>query len=185
MIEDTLKNFGEKSKKTIDVLGSKLATFRTGRATVALVENLMIDSYGTKMPLKSVASISVPETKVILLQPWDKTNIPAIEKALLTSDLGGSPQTEESIIRVVIPPLTGERREEYKKLVKQEVERSKVVVRSHRKDAINEIKAKKENKELSEDEEKRAKDVLQKEVEKQMKLIEDILSKKLEDLNQV
>ena len=145
MIDDVIKSFKEKSRKTIEAFSSKLATFRTGRANPALVENLMVES----------------------------------------SDLGLTPQTEDDVIRVIVPSLTGERREEYKRLVKQEAEKSRVTIRSHRKNAMDEIKFLKDEKEISEDEEKRAKNKLQEEVGNQTQEIDRLLEKKLEELEQI
>lgn len=185
MIDNILKIFKENCEKAIDAFSEKLATFHTGRANSALVENLMVETYGTKMPLKSLASISVPETKLIVIQPWDRNSIVAIEKAILTSNLGLSPQTEGNIIRVIIPPLTGERRVEYQRLVNKEAERSRIVVRNYRRQAMDEIKQKKDNKELSEDEEKRAKEMLQKEVDLQIGKIDKMLEQKLTELEEI
>lgn len=185
MIDDVLQDFTQKSIKTIEAFTNKLSTFRTGRAAPSLVENLMVESYGTKMALKSVASISIPEPKMILLQVWDRTNIPAVEKAIHTSDLGLSPQTEDDLIRVIIPALTGERRDEYKKLVKQEAEKSRIAIRGHRRESVDMFKELKDAKELSEDEEKRARDLLQDEVDKQINEVEVLLENKLEALDQV
>jgi len=174
MITDAIATFNDNSSKAIKAFIDKLSTFRTGRATSSLVENLMVDTYGTKMPLKSLSSISIPDPKIIMLQPWDRNNIPFIEKAILTSNLGLTPQTEGNIIRVVVPALTGERREEFKKLVKQESENSRVTIRGFRKEAMDEIKLKKESKELSEDEETRAKNE-----------IDSLLNKKITELDQI
>ena len=145
----------------------------------------MVDTYGTKMPLKTLSSISVPDPKIIMLQPWDRNNIPFIEKAILTSNLGLTPQTEGNIIRVIVPALTGERRDEFKKLIKQESENSRVTIRGFRKEAMDQIKTKKESKKLSEDEENRAKEQLQKEVDGKIQEIDELLIKKLTDLDQI
>ncbi|KKP69489.1 MAG: Ribosome-recycling factor [candidate division CPR3 bacterium GW2011_GWE2_35_7] len=185
MITDAIATFNDNSSKAIKAFIDKLSTFRTGRATSSLVENLMVDTYGTKMPLKSLSSISIPDPKIIMLQPWDRNNIPFIEKAILTSNLGLTPQTEGNIIRVVVPALTGERREEFKKLVKQESENSRVTIRGFRKEAMDEIKLKKESKELSEDEETRAKNELQKEVDARIEEIDSLLNKKITELDQI
>ena len=185
MIQDILSTLEANSKKAIESFIEKLGTYRTGRASASLVENLMVDSYGTKMALKSVASIAVPEPKLIILQPWDRSNITAIEKAILTSNLGLSPQTEDAIIRVIVPPLTGERREELKKLVKQEAEKARVTIRQYRKESMDEVKAKKEAKDLTEDDERKAKDLVQKEIDLQVTKIEELLNRKLADLEQV
>ena len=185
MIDDVLSLFNSQSEKTISAFTQRLGTFRTGRASTALVENMLVDSYGTKMPLKSLASISVPEAKMILVQPWDRNNIVAIEKAILTSDLGLSPQTEGGLIRIIVPPLTGERREEFKRLIKQEAENARVSIRGHRKVAMDLIKSKKEAKELTEDQEEKAKESLQTAVDAQIAMVDSLLTKKLTELDQV
>jgi ribosome recycling factor len=185
MVILVLDEFKQKSAKSLEAFVNKLGSFRSGRANPSLVENLMVDSYGSKMPLRSLATISAPEAKMLLLQVWDRTNIPAIEKAILTSDLGLSPQTEGEIIRLIVPALTGERRDEYKKLVKQEAEKIRVAIRGHRKEAIDSLKELEENKEITQDDEKRGKDQLQKEVDKENEKIEVLLTKKVEELNQV
>ena len=184
-MDSFLADFRNKSLATIEVYSNKLATYSTGRAHPSLIENLMVEVYGSKMNLKSLATISAPEAKLLIIQPWDRNNIVNIEKAIMMSDLGLSPQTEDQLIRVIVPALTGEKREEYKKLVKQEAEKARVAVRGHRRDAMDELKLSKEEKLISEDEETREKDNLQKEVDLQIQNIDEILEKKINDLDQI
>ena len=148
----------------IDYLKSELATIRTGRAHATMVEDLLVEAYGQKMRLKELAGITVPDPSLILLNPWDKSVLPAIEKAVRESKLGLSPVVDEEVIRVPVPPLSEERRLEFVKLVKNQVEEARQKVRASRQEAIEEIRRQEKDKEISEDEKFR----LQKEIQKQV-----------------
>ena len=145
-----------KMSKTISVYKEELLGIRAGRANPALLDKITVDYYGQVTPLKQVGSISAPEPRLIVIQPWDSNLIPAIEKEILKSDLGLNPSNDGKVIRLIIPQLTEERRKELAKLVKKNGENSKVALRNTRRDAIDKIKKMEKNKELSEDERKLA-----------------------------
>ena len=148
----------------IDHLKSELATIRTGRAHASLVEDLSVEAYGQEMTLKELASITVPDPQLIVVAPWDRSIIPEIEKAVRESKLGLSPAVDEEVIRVPVPPLSEERRQEFVKLVKQKVEEARQKVRDARQEAIEEVRRQEVDKEISKDEKFR----LQKEIQKQV-----------------
>lgn len=162
MTEQVLVNANSKMQKTIEVLKRELVTIRTGRATPALVDHIKIDNYGTPTPLNQVATISVPEARVLLIEPWDKTVMSAIEKAILKSDLGLNPVNTGNLLRLVIPQLTEERRRELVKVVSKKVEENKIALRNVRRDTVEELKASEKDKAISKDELKRATEQLQK-----------------------
>jgi ribosome recycling factor len=143
-------------KKAMDALRRDLATIRTGRATPALLDRVTVEYYGTDTPLNQVAGISAPEARMLMIQPWDRGSIPAIEKALMKSDLGLTPSNDGQVIRLSIPPLTEERRKQLVKTVHQMVEESKVAVRNVRRDALHQVHKLLQEKQISEDEERRA-----------------------------
>jgi ribosome recycling factor len=156
MIKDTIASGEERMKKAMDALRRDLATIRTGRATPALLDRVTVEYYGTDTPLNQVAGISAPEARMLMIQPWDRGSIPAIEKALMKSDLGLTPSNDGQVIRLSIPPLTEERRKQLVKTVHQMVEESKVAVRNVRRDALHQVHKLLQEKQISEDEERRA-----------------------------
>lgn len=162
MIEETLADAEQRMGKAIEALRRELATIRTGRAQPALVEHLRVDYYGTPTPLNQLASIAAPEARLLTIQPWDKGSMGAIERAIQTSDLGLNPTNDGNIIRLVIPQLTEERRKELVKVVHRKVEEGRVAVRNVRRDRLEELRRLQRDKEVSEDEERRAQDQLQK-----------------------
>ena len=150
---DTLIREGEdKMKKTLQVTQQDLSGIRTGRASPALVENLKVDYYGTNTPLKQIAAVGTPDAKTLEIRPWDKNAIAPIEKAISASDLKLAPQRQGDIIRLIIPPLTQERRQDLIKVAKKMVEDRKVAVRNVRQETNNKLRAAKEAKTISEDE---------------------------------
>ena len=162
MIEETLADAEQRMGKAIEALRRELATIRTGRAQPALVEHLRVDYYGTPTPLNQLASIAAPEARLLTIQPWDKGSMGAIERAIQMSDLGLNPTNDGNIIRLVIPQLTEERRKELVKVVHRKVEEGRVAVRNVRRDRLEELRRLQRDKEVSEDEERRAQDQLQK-----------------------
>ena len=156
MVKDTLNNAEGKMKKTVDALRSHLGSIRTGRASPALVEHLHVEYYGTDMPLNQLANVSVPEARMLVIQPWDKGAMKAIEKAIQNSDLGLNPNNDGQVIRLAIPALTEQRRKDLVKLVKREVEEQKVSLRNVRRDGLSELKKLEQDKQIGEDEHKRA-----------------------------
>ena len=151
--------------KIIDHLRSELASIRTGRAHATMVEDLMVECYGQKMTLKELAGITVPDPSMILLSPWDKSVIPDIEKAVRESKLGLSPVVDEEVIRVPVPSLSEERRLDFVKLVKGQVEEARQKVRAARQEAIEEIRRQEKDKEISEDDKFRLEKEIQRRIE--------------------
>src|SRR6478672_12508151 len=140
MIEDVMKDADDRMKKAVDVLGRELLTIRTGRATPALIDRMTVEYYGAPMPLNQLASISAPEPRLLVVQPWDKGSLPIIEKALQKSEMGFNPSNDGQVIRIPIPQLTEERRREMVKMVKHKVEEGRVSVRNIRRDALHSLK---------------------------------------------
>lgn len=162
MASRTLWNIEEKMRKSIEVLKRELATIRTGRATPALIEHIKVEYAGVLIPLNQIAGISAPGARLLVIQPWDKGSIRSIEKAILKSDLGLNPTNDGSIIRINIPPLTEERRQELTKTVRRRVEEGRIAIRNLRREAMEELKEFEKNKDISQDEYKRTLDQLQK-----------------------
>jgi ribosome recycling factor len=156
MVNDVFKSIEQKMKTTVKGFQSDLSTIRTGHATPALVEHIKVDYAGVPTSLIQLAGISAPEARMLVIQPWDKSSIHAIEKAILKSELGINPSNDGNVIRLVIPPLSEERRKELIKVVNRKVEERRVSLRNLRHDALNEIKELEKNKEISQDEQKRA-----------------------------
>jgi ribosome recycling factor len=152
----------EHMEKSLAALRRELANIRTGRANPAVIEHLTIDYYGAPTPLQQLANISAPDPRQLLVQPYDRSAVGSIEKAIRTSDFGFNPTNDGATIRIVIPQLTEERRRDFVKLVHKRVEEAKVAVRNVRRDANDALKKQRRDKELSEDEEKRAQEQLQK-----------------------
>ncbi|MBT9160504.1 MAG: ribosome recycling factor [Dehalococcoidia bacterium] len=161
MISDVLVATEAKMAKSVEVLRRELAILRTGRASPSLLEHIRVDYYGTPTPLNQLASISAPEARMLIIQPWDRGVLPTIEKAIIKSDLGLNPTSDGSVIRLVIPQLTEERRKELVKLVRKRVEERRIAVRNIRREALEKLREMEREKEISEDEEKRALNQLQ------------------------
>lgn len=168
----------DRMKKTVDVLRKELASVRAGRANPAMLEKITVDYYGTPTPVNQLANISIPESRMLIIQPWDKTSMPAIEKAILKSDLGLTPSNDGVVIRLTIPQLTAERRTEIVKTVKKKAEENRVAVRNIRRELIDDIKKVEKEKIVSEDESKKGQDKAQKLTDKYIKDIDDVLNKK-------
>ncbi len=164
----------ENLEKIVTHLKGEVASLRTGRASTALIEDLEVDYYGSKTPLKAIAAISNPEPRLLVIQPWDKNAIQPIEKAIQSSSLGLNPITDRDAIRLAIPSLTEERRKELTKLLGKHLEESKIHVRKEREDALREIDRKEKAKEISEDEKFRQKNEIQKMVDEINKKIEEL-----------
>ncbi|HDD45351.1 MAG TPA: ribosome recycling factor [Candidatus Desulfofervidus auxilii] len=182
MLDEVYKDARTRMKKTLQVLEHDLGKIRTGRASVSLVEEIKVDYYGTPTPLNQLASISVPESRLITIQPWDPSSLGAIEKAILKSDLGLTPTNDGKIIRISIPPLTEERRKELVKVVHKIGEEAKVAIRQIRRDANETLKKMKKNKEISEDEFHRGQEEVQKITDEFIKKVEEALKKKEDEI---
>lgn len=154
--DEVLQAADSKMEKAIEALKSELATIRTGRASPSLVEHIKVDYHGVAVPLNQVASISTPEARLIVIQPWERQILTNIEKAILKSDIGLNPNNDGNVIRLVIPQLTEERRTQLVKMVRARIEDGRVSVRNVRREAMEKLRSLKEDKEMSEDEQKRA-----------------------------
>jgi len=152
----------KKMQKSIELLKHELTNIRTGRATPALVEHIKIEYAGVPTPLNQLAGVSVPGARLLVIQPWDRSSIHSIEKAILKSDLGLTPISDGHVIRLNIPPLTEERRQDLVKVVRKRVEEKKIVIRNLRREAMDELKGLEKNKDISQDEHKHAQTQIQK-----------------------
>jgi ribosome recycling factor len=161
MKEEIFSELREKMDRTLDVLSKEFKRVRTGRASTALLDGIKVQCYGAQMPLDQVASLSIPESRLITIKPWDQSILGEIEKAILKSELGLTPMSDGKLIRISIPPLTGERRKELVKLAKKMAEDSKIALRNHRRDANDLLKSMKNEKEISEDDMHRSQDTVQ------------------------
>ncbi len=172
--EQTLWNIEQKMKKSVEVLKKELATIRTGHATPSLIEHIKVDYAGVPTPLNQIAGISAPEARLLVVQPWDRGGMDSIEKAILKSDLGLNPVNDGHLIRINIPPLTEERRQELIKVVRRRVEDGKIAIRNLRREVMDELKEQEKNKDISQDEHKRLLNQLQKLTDSFISSIEQI-----------
>lgn len=178
MIEEIYKDANSRMKKSIEVIKQDLAKIRTGRATPALLDHIIVDYYGSSVPVAQAATVGVADSRTLSIQPWEKNMIPIIEKAILESQLGLNPVTAGEVIRIPLPPLTEERRVEMTKLVRQEGEGGKIAIRNIRRDAIHQNRGLLKEKEISADEEKDAEQDLQQLTDQHIKVIDDIVAAK-------
>ncbi len=185
MIEDLKKDARERMKKSIAALGQEFAGVRTGRAHVGLLDQVTVDYYGVEVPLNQAASVHVEDARTLAVQPWEKSMVPKIEKAILNSNLGLNPTSAGTVIRVPLPVLTEERRRELVKVVKQEAENARVAVRNVRRDINSDLKALEKEKEISEDDLRRAEEDVQKITDEAVAEIDAMLQQKEKDLMEV
>ena len=174
--------YDAKMQKTIEVVMSDFAGVRAGRANAGVLDKITVEYYGTETPIHQVASISTPDPRTLVIQPWDGTLLKAVEKALLASDLGINPQNDGKVIRLIFPQLTEERRKELTKQVKKYGEGGKVAIRNIRRDAMEKFKAMKKKSEITEDDLKELEEDLQKLTVKRCKEIDDLTAKKEAEL---
>ena len=180
-----IQNSEDRMKKTIASLKEDFAAIRTGRASAALFDKIRVDYYGEKSPLNQVANISIPEARLIVIQPWDRAMIGEIEKAIRTSELSLNPSNDGKVIRISIPPLTEERRKELVKQAKNIAEQSRVAIRNIRRDGNEELKKAQKGGELTEDEEAKAEMDLQNLTDKYVKEINHILEEKEKEIMEI
>ncbi len=180
MLNDIKNDAQTRMAKSIDALRSELTKVRTGRASSALVDNLKVVYYGSEMPLSQVATVAVSDARTLSITPWEKGMIAAVEKAIYASDLGLTPNTAGTVIRINLPPLTEERRRELSKHVHAEGENTKVAIRNVRRDAMQQVKELQKAKSISEDDERRAEEDIQKLTDKFVKEV-DVVAKAKED----
>ncbi len=174
MIDDVQKDADDRMQKTLDALRRELATIRTGRATPALIDRMTVEYYGAPTPLNQLATVTAPEPRLLVVQPWDKGALAIIEKALQKSDMGFNPNNDGRLIRIPIPPLTEDRRRDMVKLVKGKVEECRVSIRNVRRDAMHSLKDLESEKMISEDEHKRADGKIDEAVQKYVREAEQI-----------
>lgn len=185
MFDDIYLEADEKMNKVITAFQRELITLRAGRATPALLDRIEVDYYGAVTPLNQLAGISAPEARLLMIQPWDKNSMAEIEKAILKSDLGLTPNNDGNVIRLTIPQLTEERRVELVKLVRKKAEESKVSVRNIRRIANEGIKQLEKSGELSEDDRRRAQDDIQEITDQKIKEIDEVLEQKEKEIMEV
>ena len=169
-------------QKTLDHTEQQLAKIRTGRASASLLDEIQVNAYGAMSPIAQTASVSAPDARSLVVQPWDKTLLPEIEKAIQTADLGFNPQNDGQIIRIPIPPLTEERRKEFVKMAKSHAEEGKIAIRNIRRDSMDTLKKAEKDKELSEDFRKQGEDEVQQITDGFIKKIDDLFTAKEKEL---
>lgn len=182
MDKEKFQVYEDKMNKSLDALLNEYASIRAGRANPKVLDKLRVDYYGTPTPLQQVGNISVPEARMIVIQPWEKSLLKAIEKAILTSDLGINPTNDGSVIRLVFPELTEERRKELAKDVKKKGEGAKVAVRNIRRDANDSFKKMEKADEISEDEKAEAEEKIQKITDKMIEKIDKAIETKIKEI---
>lgn len=183
--QDVLQNLDAKMGKSVDALKEDLATIRAGRANPSLLSKVMVDYYGTMTPINQVANVSAPEPRLITVQPWEKTMVKAIEKAIMTSELGLTPNSDGVVIRLNIPQVTEERRKELVKMVGKKAEEYRVTIRNARRDANDAVKKMEKAKEITEDESKKCIDDIQKATDKKMNELEKIVAAKEKEVMEI
>ena len=179
---DTLENFKNELKKIEESLKIEFSSLRVGRATPALVENILVDCYGSKVPIKQLASISAPEPRILIIEPWDRTVLPDLEKAILTSDLNLNPIVDKNLIRINIPPLTEERKAALIKIIGSKSEEAKIKYRGSRDKMIKEINELFDAKKITEDEKFKTKEEVQKLINLTNQNLENLLKSKEEEI---
>lgn len=185
MIDKVYKDIEEKMNSSIDVLKRDLNTVRTGRASLSLLDGIKVNYYGNPTPLNQMATLSVPESRLITIQPWDNSVIGEIEKAILKADLGLTPVNDGKLIRISIPPLTEERRKELVKVVKKYAEECKVAIRNIRRDGNDSLKALEKEKEITEDESFKSQGKIQELTDKFIESVDKITDKKEKEILEI
>ena len=184
-IKEIFVSHEDRMKKAIEVLRREYSTLRAGRATTGLLDKILIDYYGAQSPINQVANISIPEPRTILIQPWDKKTMPIIEKAILKSDLGLTPNNDGTFIRLVLPQLTQQRRQELTKVVHRVAEESRVAIRNLRRDANEDLKKIEKEKTAAEDDVKKAQEDIQKLTDKYIKEVDQVMAIKEKEIMDV
>ncbi len=185
MIEDIKSDAATRMKKSVEALQHAFGKLRTGRASPSLLDDVMVPYYGADTPLKQIASVNVEDARTLLISPWEKNLLPAIEKAILKSDLGLTPSASKEVIRVPLPPLTEETRKDLIRHARQEAESGRVAVRNIRRDAINDVRELVKEKEATEDDLHRAEDAIQKLTDQYVAEIDRVLGEKESELMEI
>ncbi len=184
-MKELLKNTEEKMNKTVGVLEREYKSIRAGRANIAVLDRITVDYYGCPTPIQQMAAVSVPEPRILMIQPWDATTLKEIEKAILTSDIGINPQNDGRVIRLSFPPLTEERRKEIVKEVRKTAEDNKVAIRNTRRDAIEKLKALKKANNITEDDVADGEKKIQNLTDKFCKEIDELASSKEKEIMEI
>jgi ribosome recycling factor len=182
MIDDVKKDAAERMGKSVESLRHELAKIRTGRAHPSLLDHLVVSYYGSDVPIKQVANITAEDARTLAVTPWERGMVQAVEKAIMQSDLGLNPNTAGNVIRVPMPPLTEERRRDLIRVARQEAEQARVAVRNVRRDANHELKELVKEKLISEDDERRGQEIIQKLTDQYVKEVDQVLEEKEADL---
>jgi ribosome recycling factor len=185
MIDDIKEDAAGRMAKSVDALGENLAKVRTGRAHPSMLDHVVVSYYGADTPLKQVANVGVEDARTLTVQPWEQGMVQAVEKAILESNLGVTPNTAGTLIRLPIPPLTEERRKDMTRIVRAEAEQARVAVRNIRRDANGSLKELVKEKLISEDDEHRGQEIIQKLTDQHVSEIDQLMAKKEEDLMSV
>jgi len=185
MVNNIIKETEQKMEKSIEVIRREFATVRTGRASRSLVENIKVDYYGSSIPIRQLANISIPEAQLIVIQPWDPTALEAIERAIMKSNLGLMPNNDGKVIRISVPQLSQERREDLIKIIKNIAEQGRVSIRSIRRDSNEKLKKAKLSSEISEDEEFKLHKEVQNLTDKYIKEIDDLFEHKEKEIREI
>ena len=185
MLEDIKKDAAERMGKCVVAYRNELKKLRTGRASTALLEHIRVDYYGSEVPLQQVANVAVEDSRTLTVVPWEKQMVPVIEKAIMKSDLGLTPATAGTVIRVPLPALTEERRRDLTKVVRHEAENARVAIRNVRRDVMHDLKELVKNGDVGDDEERRAEDRVQKLTDEHVAKIEDLLKRKEAEIMEV
>jgi ribosome recycling factor len=187
MLDDIVKNAEARMQKSLEHLQTELASIRTGRASVSLLDRIQVDYYGTPTPVNQVATVTAPDPRLVVVQPWEKSMLAVIEKAILKSDVGITPTNDGQVLRLAVPQPTADRRKEMAKQVHQRAEESRVAMRNLRRDAVDQIKKAEHDKEnsVSEDESRRAQERLQKLTDQFVKQIDEVSKKKETEVMEV
>jgi ribosome recycling factor len=182
MIDDVKKDAAERMAKSVEALTHELAKIRTGRAHPSLLDHITVTYYGSEMPIRQVANVTAEDARTLAVTPWERSMVQAVEKAIMQSDLGLNPNTAGSVIRVPMPPLTEERRRDLIKVARHEAEQARVAVRNIRRDANGELKDLVKEKLISEDQERRGQELVQKLTDQYVKEVDAVLAEKEQDL---
>ena len=182
MIDDIKKDAADRMGKSVEALSHELAKIRTGRAHPSLLDHIMVSYYGSEVPIRQVANINAEDARTLAVQPWEKGMVQAVEKAIMQSDLGLNPNTAGTVIRVPMPPLTEERRRDLIKVARHEAEQARVAIRNIRRDANHDLKELVKEKMISEDDERRGQEIVQKLTDQYVKDVDAVLAEKEQDL---
>lgn len=185
MLQEIMKDANERMDKSVESLRGELKKLRTGRAHTSLLDHITVEYYGSDVPLSQVANVGIEDSRTLTITPWERQMVSVVEKAIMTSDLGLNPNTAGNVIRVPLPPLTEERRRDMVKVVRHEGENAKVAVRNIRRDALHHIKELLKEKEITEDDDRRAQDEVQALTDKHIGLVDKVVAEKEQELLEV